>query len=99
MCNAWPMQLKGLNLLDPGAARLITKLLHKDPAERWSADKCLSSNFFQLKEDTTSAKADSGAHARIRPADEPKWQARIVRFPHEGQSGRWSQPPAQRTVW
>ncbi len=49
------MELKGLNLLDPSAARLITKLLNKDPAERWTAEKCLSSNFFQLKEDTTKA--------------------------------------------
>jgi hypothetical protein len=77
------MQLKGLNLLDPSAARLITKLLNKDPAERWTAEKCLSSNFFQLKEDTTKANADAGAPAGASdrlPARAP---------------GRWPQPRAR----
>merc|ERR1719183_714180 len=59
VCNNAPMELEGLNLLEPSAARVITKLLNKDPAERWTAEKCLSSNFFQLKEDTTQAKAGS----------------------------------------
>jgi serine/threonine protein kinase len=47
------MQLKRLQNVEPNAARLISKLLVKDPTERWSASKALNSQFFMHRDDTT----------------------------------------------
>jgi serine/threonine protein kinase len=40
------MPMQGVHNIEPGAARLISKLLVKDPTERWSAHKALHSQFF-----------------------------------------------------
>jgi len=55
------MQLKGLRNVEPNAARLISKLLVKDPAERWSANKALNSQFFRHRDDTTKMAGSAAA--------------------------------------
>ncbi|KAK3252547.1 hypothetical protein CYMTET_38160 [Cymbomonas tetramitiformis] len=60
LLSSVPMQLKGLQNMEAGAARLIRdKLLVKDPAERWSVDKVLHSNFFKTMDDTTRMSSSS----------------------------------------
>ena len=51
-CSNEDLELKGLNSLDNDAARLIRKLMVKDPHERWTSLKCLNSSFFRSMEDT-----------------------------------------------
>jgi serine/threonine protein kinase len=55
------MQLKGLQNVEPNAARLISKLLMKYPAERWSANKALNSQFFLHRDDTTKMAGSAAA--------------------------------------
>jgi serine/threonine protein kinase len=79
--------------LDRSVARLIKKLLVKDPAERWTAAKCLASNFFQLKEDTTQAEASSGERApsqgaAVSPRAEPHAARRSAASPPDASVGR-----------
>ena len=47
------LDLKRMGLLDPNVSRLITKLLVKNPEERWTASKCMHSSFFKARDDTT----------------------------------------------
>ena len=54
-----PLELKGLKSLDPNVARMITKLLVKDPAERLTAHKVLTSSFFKIMDDTTHRAASA----------------------------------------
>ena len=56
-----PLELKGLGSLDPNVARLITKLLHKDPRERLTVQKCLQGSFFKSMDDTTRQAGSSAA--------------------------------------
>ena len=45
--------MKGLQNIDPNAARFISKVLVKDPVSRWSARKGLNAQFFRNMDDTT----------------------------------------------
>ncbi|KAK3237043.1 hypothetical protein CYMTET_52858 [Cymbomonas tetramitiformis] len=54
LLSSMPLQLKGLQNIESGAARMIRdKLLVKDPSERWTVEKVLKSNFFKTMDDTT----------------------------------------------
>mmetsp|Transcript_40440 Transcript_40440/g.67758 ORF Transcript_40440/g.67758 Transcript_40440/m.67758 type:complete len:472 (+) Transcript_40440:553-1968(+) len=53
LCSPTELSLKGRHNIDPNAARFISKLLVKDPAERWSSDKAISAQFFRSMDDTT----------------------------------------------
>ncbi|KAK3239489.1 hypothetical protein CYMTET_50581 [Cymbomonas tetramitiformis] len=73
--------LKGLAVCEAGAARLIRyKLLVKEPSERWSAEKVLSSSFFKRMDDTTKMSNSSLELARDvhRLTDVAEKTARLV---------------------
>jgi hypothetical protein len=48
-----PLELKGLKALDVNVARMINRLLVKDPIERLTVHKVLSSSFFKVMDNTT----------------------------------------------
>ena len=61
------LELKKIGSLDSNVLRLITKLLVKDPDERWTAYKCLNSTFFKSMDDTTRmANSSQGLGEAVR---------------------------------
>ena len=51
--QAGELELKKMGSLDTNVSRMITKLLVKDPEERWTSYKCMHSSFFKAMDDTT----------------------------------------------
>jgi hypothetical protein len=59
--------LDGLVNVEPNAARLIRKLLTKNPIKRWDANKCQDARIFRSMDDTTKMSSSSAVVAsRLR---------------------------------
>ena len=56
--------LDGLVNVEPNAARLIRKLLTKNPIKRWDANKCQDARIFRSMDDTTKMSSSSAVMAR-----------------------------------
>ena len=50
LCSEQELPLPALSSLPQVTSRVVRKLLAKDPLQRWTADRLLTSNFFQHME-------------------------------------------------